>query len=409
MTHSLLPSSLNPMPKWVPFNLHSSFSTPSRTQILSYQYFIFPSILRACSGFGDLVIGEMVHGAIVKNGFAKDSVIQSSLLSVYGEMEFLSYAKKMFDEMTVRDLASWSSIILSYVENGKSNEGLEIIRLMVLECIRPDSVTMLSVAEAGGVLGFLILARSIHGYIVRRNIESYGSLTTSLVAMYSKCGDLMQTRGLMPDAFSLASSLSACADGGFLLFGDQIHVHIIKRGLFNEFVENLLIDMYSKCGFAELAYMVFDEIKEISVVTWNSMICVFHQNGNSVEAINLIDQMKDLYIDTALTDMYAKCGDLLTAQRVFNSMPEKSVVSWTVTISGYGAHGRVNDAISLFNQMMESGVRTHQIIFMNILSAFSHAGSMEDGKFYFNLMRDFAVEPNSEHYTCMVDLLKSWW
>ncbi|KAE8730004.1 putative pentatricopeptide repeat-containing protein [Hibiscus syriacus] len=550
--------------------------------------FIFPSVLRACSGFGDLVIGEMVHGTIMKNGFGKDSVIQSSLLSLYSEMGCLSNAKKMFDEMTVRDLVSWSSIILSYVENEKVNEGLEMLRLMVLEGIRPDSVTMLSVAEACGDLGFLKLARSIHGYIVRRKIESDGSLASSLVAMYSKCGDLgsaerifvnvtkrstalwtsiicsyhrngrfvealqsfvsmldshvepnsvtmmsvlgsfaglgwlregklvhcyiirremdidydvlgpvfielymkcgklnycenilrivegrnivawnmiisiciekglitealthfvqMLTRGLMPDSFSLASSLSACADGGLLLVGDQIHGHIIKRGLSHEFVQNALIDMYSKCGLTELAYMIFDEIKEKSLVMWNSMICGFHQNGNSVEAISLFDQMylnglemndvtflsvlqacsnmgylekgkwlhhklltygvrTDLYIGTALTDMYAKCGDLLTAQRVFNSMPEKSVVSWTVMIAGYGAHGRVTDAISLFNQMVDSGVRPNQVTFMNILSACSHAGSMEDGKSYFKSMRDFGVEPNSEHYACMVDLL----
>ncbi|KAK8526055.1 hypothetical protein V6N13_017121 [Hibiscus sabdariffa] len=550
--------------------------------------FIFPSVLRACSGFGDLVIGEMVHGTIIKNGFGKDYVIQSSLLSMYGEMGCLSNAKKMFDEMTVRDLVSWSSIILSYVENGKANEGLEMFRLMALEGIRPDSVTMLSIAEACGDLGFSKLARSIHGYIVRRKIEIDGSLASSLVAMYSKCGDSgsaerifvnvtnrstalwtaiissyyrigrfvealksfvsmlesrvepnsvtmmsvlgsfaalgwlregklvhcyiirremdldydvlgpvfielymncgklnycedilrivegrnivawnmiisiciekglirealahfvqMQTKGLMPDSFSLASSLSACADGGLLLFGDQIHGHIIKRGLSDEFVQNSLIDMYSKCGLTGLAYMIFDEINKKSVVTWNSMICGFHQNGNSVEAISLFDQMylnghemndvtflsvlqacsnlgylekgkwvhhklltygvrTDLYIGTALTDMYAKCGDLLTAQRVFNSMPEKSVVSWTVMIAGYGAHGRVNDAISLFNQMVDSGVRPNEITFMNILSACSHAGSVEDGKFYFNLMKDFGVEPNSEHNACMVDLL----
>ncbi|KAG4158582.1 hypothetical protein ERO13_D02G127700v2 [Gossypium hirsutum] len=564
------------------------YLTMIKNDQLHISNFIFPSLLRACSGFGDLGIGEMVHGTIIKSGFGKDTVIQSSLLSMYGEMGCLSYAKKMFDEMTIRDLVSWSSIILSYVENGKANEGLEMFRLMVLEGIRPDSITMLSVAEACGDLGFLKLARLIHGYIVRRRIEIDGSLASSLVAMYSKCGDLdsaeriflnvtnrstalwtamissyyrtgrfaealksffdmldsrvepnsvtmmsvlesfaglgwlregksvhcyiirkemdleydvlgpvfielymkcgklnycdkvlhvvggrnivawnmiisictekgllkealahlvqMQTLGLMPDSFSLASSISACADGGLLLFGDQLHGHIIKRGLSDEFVQNSLIDMYSKCGLTELAYTIFDDINEKSVVTWNSMICGFHQNGNSVEAISLFDQMylnglemndvtflsvlqacsnlgylekgkwlhhklltygvkTDLYIDTALTDMYAKCGDLVTAQRVFDSMSEKSVVSWTVMIAGYGAHGRVNAAISLFNQMVESGIRPNQVTFMNILSACSHAGSVEDGKSYFKSMRDFGVEPNSEHYACMVDLL----
>ncbi|XVF43188.1 hypothetical protein PTKIN_Ptkin02bG0020400 [Pterospermum kingtungense] len=567
------------------FLYHTMINNNSLVQISN---FIFPSVLRACTGFGDLGIGGMVHGTIIKNGFDKDSVIQTSLHCMYGEMGSLIYAKKVFDEMPSRDLVSWSAIILSYVENEKASEGLEMFRLMVLEGIRPDSITMLSVAEACGELGLFKLARSVHGYIVRRKIESDGSLANSLVAMYSKCGDLvsaervflnvknrstaswtaiissynrsdrfvdalnafvdmldsrmepnsvtmmsilgsyaglgwlregkavhcyiirkamdpdydvlgpvsielylncgklnycenilhivgarnilpwnmlisvcvekgllkealvhfvqMQIRGLMPDSFSLASSLSACADGGFLQFGNRIHCHILKRGLSDEFVQNSLIDMYSKCGLTELAHMIFDEMEEKSVVTWNSMICGFSQNGNSVEAISLFDRMysnglvmndvtflsvlqacsnlgylekgkwlhhklltygvrTNLYIDTALTDMYAKCGDLLTAQRVFDTMSEKSVVSWSVMIAGYGAHGMVNAAISLFNQMVESGVRPNQVTFMNILSACSHAGSIEDGKHYFNSMKDFGVEPNSEHYACMVDLL----
>ncbi|OMO71908.1 hypothetical protein COLO4_27936 [Corchorus olitorius] len=564
--------------------LYHTMIKSNQVQISS---FIFPSVLRACSGFGDLGIGRMVHGAVIKNGFDEDSVIQTSLLRMYGEMRCLSYAKKVFDEMPTRDLISWSSVICTYVENGKASEGLEMFRSMVLEGFRPDSVTMLSVAEACGELGLLKLARLVHGYILRRQIEGVDSLANSLVVMYSKCGDLssakrvflsvinpsttswtamissynrsgrfmeaseafvdmlnacvepnsvtmmsvvgtyaglgwlregksvhcyiirkemdpenvlgpvlielyaecgnlnycenvlhmvggkdivswnmlisvysqkgfltkalellvqMQTRGLMPDSFSLSSSLSACADGGLLQFGDQIHGHIIKRGLSDDFILNSLIDMYSKCGLTELAHMIFDQIEEKTVVTWNSMICGFSQNGNSVEAISLFDQMyldgleisdfaflsvlqacsnlgylekgkwlhhklltyglqTNLYTDTALTDMYAKCGDLLTARRVFDRMPEKSVVSWSVMIAGYGAHGRVDAAISLFNQMVESGVRPNQVTFMNILSACSHAGSLEDGKSFFNAMGDSGVEPSSEHYACVVDLL----
>ncbi|KDP41266.1 hypothetical protein JCGZ_15673 [Jatropha curcas] len=114
---------------------------------------------------------------------------------------------------------------------------------------------------------------------------------------------------------------------------------------------------------------------------------------------------EDLYINTALVDMYAKCGDLLTAKEVFNSMPERSVVSWSVMIAGYGMHGDVDAAISLFSQMVQLGIKPNDITFMNILSACSHSGYVEGGKFYFNSMKHFGVEPNPEHFACMVDLL----
>ncbi|XP_015872455.3 putative pentatricopeptide repeat-containing protein At1g69350, mitochondrial [Ziziphus jujuba] len=550
--------------------------------------FIFPSVLRACSGFGDLGSCRKLHGRLIKCGFDNDPVVQTSMLCMYGEMGYLDIARKVFDAMPIKDVVAWGSIVELSVENGEPNKGLEMFRWMVSQGVNPDSVAMLSVAEACGDLGFLGLAKSVHGYVVRREMESDGSLDTSLVVMYGKCGDLlsaerifqdialrrtaswtamiscynqkgcfrkaldvfvemqeskvepnsvtlmsiisscawlgllkggksvycfaikkavdpdldllgpallelyaecgklsscekillttgernivswnmlitfyarkgflrealgvfaqMQAKGLMPDSFSLASSLSACGNLSLLHFGHQIHCHVIKRGYFDEFVRNSLIDMYCKCGFVDSAYMIFDNLNHRSVIAINSMICGFSQNGYSVEAINLFDEMylkrlevnevtilsliqacsqigylekgkwahhkvitygvkKDFYIDTALVDMYAKCGDLQTAKCVFNNMSEKSIVSWSAMIAGYGMHGKINAAKSLFNQMLESGLEPNDITFMNILSACSHAGSVEEGRSYFSLMNDFGVEPNTEHFACIVDLL----
>lgn len=550
--------------------------------------FIFPSVLRACSGCGDLGGGRKVHGRIVKCGFDSDAVVETSLLGLYGELGCLDDAWKVFVEMPVRDAVSWSSIILCCVENGEASEGLEMFRLMVSQGVVPDSVTMLSVAEACGKLAFWRVARSVHGYVVRREFTKDESLDNSLITMYSKCGDLqsaerifryfthchtaswtamisccnqvgsfsealdifvemqesrvepnsitfmcvllscvrlgllkegksvhcfvirnavdpdfdflgsallelyaeigglsycqkvlnmigvrnvvtwntiisvygqkgllrealslfveMQTQGLMPDSFGMSSALSACGKMGLLELGHQIHGHIIKRGYSDEFVLNSLIDMYSKCGFLDSAYIIFEKMKHPGIITWNSMISGFSRSGNSVMAISLFDQIylnrleidevtilsviqacselgylekgkwvhhklmtygvrKDLYIYTALTDMYAKCGDLRSAQGVFDTMVERSVVSWSVMIAGYGMHGKINAAISLFSQMLETGMEPNEVTFMNILSACSHAGAVEEGRLYFRSMRDFGVEPNAEHFACIVDLL----
>ncbi|ONI30926.1 hypothetical protein PRUPE_1G281900 [Prunus persica] len=556
--------------------------------VTSMNRFIFPSILRACSGYGDLGVGGKVHGRIIKCGFDSDVVIETSLLGLYGELRCLDNARKVFYAMPMRDVVSWSSIISCLVENGEASEGLEMFRWMVSEGVESDSVTMLGVAEACGELALLRVARSVHGHVVRRGIKSDGALENSLISMYSKCGDLqsverifrtvthwhtaswtamissynqagyfsealeafvemqeskvepnsvtlmsvlrscirldlhkegrsvhcfairnvldpdldflglalfelyseigglsycqkllntigernvvswntiisgycqkgllreallifvqMQTQGLLPDSFSMSSALSACGKVGLVELGHQIHGHIIKRGYLDEFVLNSLIDMYSKCGFVHSAYMIFDKIQHLGVITWNSMISGFSQNGDPVMAISLFDKMflncleinqvailsviqacselgylekgkwvhhklitygvgKDLYIDTALTDMYAKCGDLRSAQVVFDMMEERSVVSWSVMIAGYGMHGKINAAISIFTQMLDTGMQPNEITFMNILSACSHAGAVEKGRFYFRSMRDFGIESSAEHFACIVDLL----
>lgn len=566
-------------------SLYHEMVYQDQTQISN---FVFPSVLKACSGFGDLGVGGKVHGRVIKCGFESDAVVETSLLCMYGEMSCLDDACKVFDTMPIRDVVAWSSIVLNFVQNGQASEGLDMFSQMISEAVEPDSVTMLSVTEACSELGSLRLGRSVHGYVVRREIESNASLNNSLIVMYGKLGDLysaerlfenvpcrmtapwtpmiscynqsgcfqealnvfakmqefkmepnqvtmvgvlcacarlgrvkegksvhgfvirraidpeldflgpalmelyadtgnlrdchrvfetieektilswntlisiftrngqpeealllfvqMQTQGLMPDSYSLASSLSACGTISFSQLGAQIHGYLIKTGNFNDFVQNALIDMYAKCGFVHSANKMFEKIKEKSLVTWNSMICGFSQNGYSVEAITLFDQMymncvkmdkltflsviqacshlgylekgkwvhhklimyglrKDSYLDTALTDMYSKCGELQMAHGVFNRMSERSIVSWSVMIAGYGMHGQINATISLFNQMLGSGIKPNDITFMHILSACSHAGAVEEGKLYFNSMSEFGIEPKHDHFACMVDLL----
>ncbi|XP_071688537.1 putative pentatricopeptide repeat-containing protein At1g69350, mitochondrial [Rutidosis leptorrhynchoides] len=229
--------------------------------------------------------------------------------------------------------------------------------------------------------------------------------------------------------------------------GTQIHCYVIRSGVLNEFVLNSLIDMYAKFGYVDLAYSIFDKQHRKSVVTWNSMMWGFCNNGESIEALNLFNEMclngeemdnvsflsairacsdlrdlvkgkwihhklitsnmmNDTYVPTALLDMYAKCGELQMARSVFEVMSYKSVVSWSAMIDAYGMHGLVDDAILVYDMMIESNTKPNEITFMNILSACSHAGYVEKGKYYFDSMKkDFGIEPKLEHFSCLIDLL----
>ncbi|CAI9096510.1 OLC1v1032675C1 [Oldenlandia corymbosa var. corymbosa] len=552
--------------------------------------FIFPPVLKACSAIGELGLGEKVHGTIIKSLFESDFVIETSLLNMYGDMGCLDSARKIFDNMPVRDVVSLSSIISSYVKNGQVSEGLDFFGEMVKEVSELDEVTMLSVSEACGEMGFWREGKSLHGFVIRRNISIDGALGTSLVAMYAKCGDLNSSEGIfaqaadrstslwtamiscyhqngwyqealrsflkmqscdvepnavtlmcvilscarlsklnegksvhafgiknaveqpgndllgpalvdlyascgkfrechrvfdstedrlvllwnmlissytregmmneasklfkqmlaqqsLPDSFTLASILSACGELGFSELGCQIHSYALKLGISTEFVQNSLIAMYCKGELFDSAHRVFSMTKQKGIVAWNAIISGLAQNGRSKEALAFFNEMhsnaiemnditflsaiqacsnlgyiedgkwihhklitngvrNDLYIDTALVDLYAKCGDLQMAQRVFDTMFERSVVSWSILIGAYAVHGQADVAISFFWKMIGSGTRPNEIIFMNILSACRHAGYLEAGKSFFkSMINDFGIEPNFEHYACLVDLL----
>ncbi|KAJ6429490.1 hypothetical protein OIU84_020997 [Salix udensis] len=316
--------------------------------------FVFPSVLRACAGFGDMFTGAKVHGRIIKCGFDNDPFIETSLLGLYGELGCLNDARKVFDDIPVRDLVSWSSIISCYVDKGEANEALELFRLSVHERVKLDWVIMLSVTEACSKLGILKLAKSIHGYIVRRRVDTCMTfqddcLGPVLIELYAGCGKLdycekalhaigetnvvswntlisinarqglfekalvlfvqMRKRGLMLDFFSLSSAISACGNVGSLQLGRQIHGYAIKQCILGEFVENALIGMYSRCGFSDSSYMIFNDAS-----VWGNLLngCRIHQRMDMIPGIEK-DILKSRTGDTGhyslLSNIYAEIGN----------------------------------------------------------------------------------------------------
>jgi pentatricopeptide repeat protein len=113
-----------------------------------------------------------------------------------------------------------------------------------------------------------------------------------------------------------------------------------------------------------------------------------------------------VFVGNSLVDMYAKCGSMEDAKRVFNEMPLQDVVSWNSILGGFAMHGHDKEALTYFEQMCEEGVQTDDITFVCLLSACSHAGLVHEGMcFYASMKEVYMISPTMEHYTCMVNLL----
>ncbi|KAF8651646.1 hypothetical protein HU200_063156 [Digitaria exilis] len=114
----------------------------------------------------------------------------------------------------------------------------------------------------------------------------------------------------------------------------------------------------------------------------------------------------DIAVGNALLDMYAKCGRADIAWAVFAGMKEKNVVSWSTMISCYGVHGMGKEALGIYEEMVSRGVKPNCITFTSILSSCSHSGLVSDGRMIFESMsKVHGVEPTADHYACMIDLL----
>ncbi|KAK6937818.1 Pentatricopeptide repeat [Dillenia turbinata] len=185
--------------------------------------------------------------------------------------------------------------------------------------------------------------------------------------------------------FSYSSVLRAC-DGSLNL--RRLHCSIVKVRFDSDvFVQSAIIDVYAKLGDSENALAVFNEMLTGDLVVWNSIIGGFAQNTH----VHVTKSGRDLILDNVLLDMYCKCGSLDTAKFAFDGMMERDLISWSTMVAG----------LAQWLQQRSSSLPNY-ITILGVLFACSHAGLVDDGWYYFRSMKKL---PQREHCGCMVDLL----
>ncbi|XP_041005429.1 putative pentatricopeptide repeat-containing protein At3g11460, mitochondrial [Juglans microcarpa x Juglans regia] len=350
--------------------------------------FTYPFVLKAC---GDLLlvdIGRRVHGDVVISGLESDIYVSNSLLAMYSKFGDMGTARVLFDRMPLRDITSWNTMISGYLKNNNPKKALVVFDMMANSGFGVDGTTLLGILSACAGLMALKPGKTLHGYIVRNNVE-----------------------------FS------------------------------NKFLRNALIEMYCSCSCMAYARQLFDEIKLKDKVSWNSMISGCEKSGDAFESLRLFREMvkegegpdevtvvivlgacdqitalqfgtsvhsclvkkgfgMNTIMGTSLIDMYSKCGSLACSRRVFDEMPEKNLVSWSAMVMGYGIHGKGGEALSIFHAMIANNILPDDGVFTSVLSACSHAGLVNEGRQIFHQMfSEYNVKPTPAHYSCLVDLL----
>ncbi|PUZ68408.1 hypothetical protein GQ55_2G025300 [Panicum hallii var. hallii] len=254
-----------------------------------------------------------------------------------------------------------------------------------------------------------------------------------------------------PDTHTYPPLLQACARLLSLRDGERIHAEAAKNGFATlVFVKNSLVHLYGTCGLFESAHRVFDEIpvRERNLVSWNSMLNGFAANGRPNEVLTVFREMIDVdftpdgftmvsvltacaeigalalgrrvhiylakvglvgnsHVGNALIDLYAKCGSVDDAWKVFEEMGMgRTVVSWTSLIVGLAVNGFGKEALELFGVMEKEKLVPTEITMVGVLYACSHCGLVDDGFMYFDRMKEeYGITPRIEHLGCMVDLL----
>ncbi|XP_008800272.2 pentatricopeptide repeat-containing protein At1g05750, chloroplastic [Phoenix dactylifera] len=301
----------------------------------------------------------------------------------------------------------------------------------------------------------------------------------------------MLSAGVQPNHVTLVTLLSACADfpssSYALPLGRALHAHALKcrpvpsrcGGVHDPLVlATALVDLYAKCGRADLARGVFERMPVKNLVSCNTMIAGYMRNGDVDQAISMFNEMpnrdrvswtavidgcvknglldealehfremqlfkidpdyvtliaviavcadlgalaqglwvhryamrrdfrNNVRLGNSLIDLYSRCGRVDFAHQLFERMPKRTLVSWNSMIVGFASNGCCREALEHFDMMRRAGFEPDGVSFTGVLTACSHAGLVDEGFMYYDLMRkDYEIPVRVEHYGCVVDLL----
>ncbi|MQL78696.1 hypothetical protein Taro_011117 [Colocasia esculenta] len=149
-----------------------------------------PSVLAASAQLGSLKLGASVHGYLIRLQIILDVAAENSLVSMYAKCGCHKQCQHEFDMIQSKDIVSWNAMVAGYSQNGQIERAFHVFNKMRDACLRPDSITMSSLFKASASLGTLHHGNCIHGFIIRNQLSSTVSVTTSIIDMYSKCGYL---------------------------------------------------------------------------------------------------------------------------------------------------------------------------------------------------------------------------
>ncbi|KAF2323706.1 hypothetical protein GH714_036659 [Hevea brasiliensis] len=345
------------------------------------------SILPAVADMRSLRIGKAIHGYVIRAGFESLVNVSTALVDMYSKCESVGTARVIFDGMSSRTVVTWNSMIDGCVQSGEPEEAMVLFQKMMHEGVQPTDVTLMEVLHACSDLGNLEQGKFVHKLVDELKLNSNVSVMNSLISMYSKCKRV-----------DIAANLFENLQNKTVVSWNAMILGYAQNGLLNEAL-NSFCEMQSR-------NIKPDSFTLVSVIPALAELSIPRQAKwiHGLVIRRLLD--KNVFVMTALVDMYAKCGAIHTARKLFDMMSERHVITWNAMIDAYGTHGLGKAAIELFMEMQRGPIKPNDITYLCVLSACSHSGMVEEGLTYFASMEnDYGLEPSMDHYGAMVDLL----
>ncbi|XP_020581372.1 pentatricopeptide repeat-containing protein At5g66520-like [Phalaenopsis equestris] len=395
---------------------------------------------------------KATHAHLIVTGRTTDTFATSRLLAA-AAIPFsrdLKHAGSLFSSLPSPTIFSYNTMIRAFSHSPQPIQSLHLYAQMLRSGLSPNHLTLPFLLRSCSSLRLPNPGTSLHCHSTKLGLERDIFITNNTITMYSTLLDMPSAQRVFEEHIESADVVTWTA----LITGySNIGAIDVARSLFNRapsrnlVTYNAMLAGYARAGRTLEARHLFDEMTVRNSASWSSLISGFVQAGLTktalaifhkmarqsvqpnepllVSTISACSQLRALehgrsvhrYIETlginitviigsALVDMYGKCGGIKEAIHIFNTMPERNIYTWNSIITGLAMNGAGRQVLTLFYKMTLAGVSPNNITFIDLLSACSHNGLVEEGRMVFDEMtRVYGIVPEEEHYGCMVDLL----
>ncbi|XP_004293078.1 PREDICTED: pentatricopeptide repeat-containing protein At2g27610-like [Fragaria vesca subsp. vesca] len=345
---------------------------------------VFVTVIKLCASYEELGFARQLHCRVLKSGLESHRNIETALLVAYSKCREMDDAFNMFSMMQgVKSVVTWTAMISGYLQNGGTEKGVKLFCEMSREGVRQNDFTYSVIIMAHPFISI----SQVQAQVIKTNYEKSPSVGTSLIDAYVKTGSIPEAEKVFQtidekDIVAWSAMLAGYAQIEDAVGAIKIFLQLTRKGVRpNEFTLSSIINA---CAGPSATVEQGKQFHACSIkLRLNNTLC----------------------LSSALVTMYAKMGNIESANEVFKRQGERDLVSWNSMISGYAQHGQGNKVLEVFEEMRRQNLEIDGITFILIISACTHAGLVDEGKRYFKMMvQDYHIDPTMGHYSCMVDL-----
>ncbi|KAL6974227.1 hypothetical protein U1Q18_028409 [Sarracenia purpurea var. burkii] len=343
----------------------------------------FTGVVSACGHERELELGRQIHSLSIRKGYVTHISVCNVLISMYSKCEEVEDARLVFENMTDRNVISWTTMLSIDEENAMS-----LFMEMRLDGVCPNDVTFVGLIHALTIKNLAREGQMIHGFCLKSSFLSELNVANSFITMYAKFNSMEASNKIFEElkyrgSISWNALISGYAQNDLGQEALKAFLSAILESIPNEFTFGSVL---SAIGAAE------------AISLKHGQRCHSH--------LIKLGLNTDPIVSGALLDMYAKRGSISESLLVFDEMSERPQVAWTAIISAHARHGDYEAVMGLFEEMEKRGVKPDSITFLSVLTACGRKGMVEMGRqVFYSMVSNHLIEPSVEHFSCMVDML----